>query len=315
MNSIYPKVTIMIPTYNQENYISEAIESALSQDYENLEIIVTDDCSTDRTAEIAKSYEKDPRFMYIRNQKNLGRVANYHSSLYYHAKGDWVINLDGDDYFIDSTFITTAMNLVMTYNNVVCFLGSKHVDSKKYDKYEKIGRDSFLLDGKKLFLNWFELGTFAHASTLYRRDIVLKDGLCYTFPGLQADAHGIIRYLPFGNVIVSKVDSYMWRNHGNNASFSKNDDEFYEMTLNCHKAIIRDMYSGLITQEEGKQWLMAGELKAKKTLITNKLMHDPTVKNLISFFSVYDGSFSGTVVLFKSILRLLGKTPITGRGK
>jgi len=49
-----PKVTIMIATYNQERFIGEAIESAMAQDYPNLEIVVCDDCSTDRTYEIAK---------------------------------------------------------------------------------------------------------------------------------------------------------------------------------------------------------------------------------------------------------------------
>lgn len=53
-----PKVTIMIATYDQERFIGEAIESAMAQDYSNLEIVVCDDCSTDRTYEIAKQYKQ-----------------------------------------------------------------------------------------------------------------------------------------------------------------------------------------------------------------------------------------------------------------
>jgi len=51
-----PKVTIMIATYNQERFFGEAIESAMAHDYSNLVIGVCDDCSTDRTYEIAKQY-------------------------------------------------------------------------------------------------------------------------------------------------------------------------------------------------------------------------------------------------------------------
>ncbi len=59
------KITIMIPTYNQAKYISKAIESALSIDYQNLEVIVSDDCSTDNTKEVVSKYLADKRFQYI----------------------------------------------------------------------------------------------------------------------------------------------------------------------------------------------------------------------------------------------------------
>jgi len=53
-----PKITIMKATYNQECFICEAIESAVAQDYSNLEIIACDDCSTDRAYETPKQYEQ-----------------------------------------------------------------------------------------------------------------------------------------------------------------------------------------------------------------------------------------------------------------
>ncbi|MBE6181195.1 MAG: glycosyltransferase family 2 protein [Rikenellaceae bacterium] len=71
-----PKVTVMIPCYNQENFIAQAIESVLMQDYENLEVVVADDCSTDQTGEIAQRYRSDLRYRYIRNAINRGRVEN-----------------------------------------------------------------------------------------------------------------------------------------------------------------------------------------------------------------------------------------------
>ena len=58
MKDFLPKVSVMIITYNQEDLIAETIESVISQDYENLEIIVADDASTDRTVEIISDYVK-----------------------------------------------------------------------------------------------------------------------------------------------------------------------------------------------------------------------------------------------------------------
>ena len=67
MNTNDNLVSIMIPTYNQEDYIGEAVESALRQDYSNLVVVVTDDCSTDKTGEIAIKYIPDHRFKYVKN--------------------------------------------------------------------------------------------------------------------------------------------------------------------------------------------------------------------------------------------------------
>jgi len=105
------KVSIQIPTYNQQQYISQAIDSVLMQDYPDLEVIVADDCSTDETEAIVRKY-KDIRVKYFKNEKNIGRVANYRKSLYDYCTGDWVVNLDGDDYFTSPTFISRGMNVI-----------------------------------------------------------------------------------------------------------------------------------------------------------------------------------------------------------
>jgi glycosyltransferase involved in cell wall biosynthesis len=73
-----PSVSIGLPVYNGERYISEAIESILGQTYTDFELIISDNASTDRTEPICLSYAaKDPRVKYSRNEKNLGAADNY----------------------------------------------------------------------------------------------------------------------------------------------------------------------------------------------------------------------------------------------
>ena len=91
-------VSILINAYNSERYIGEAIDSALAQTWPNFEIVVVDDASTDRTAEIIKSYA-DPRIRYIYSGRNQGIVGS-RNHLLREAKGDFLTWLDADDIFL-----------------------------------------------------------------------------------------------------------------------------------------------------------------------------------------------------------------------
>ena len=64
MDRDYPKVSIMIPTYNRAHYLVDAIDSSLAQDYPNFEVIVSDNASTDGTLNVVRKYKADPRFRY-----------------------------------------------------------------------------------------------------------------------------------------------------------------------------------------------------------------------------------------------------------
>ena len=68
-----PLISVLMPAYNAEKYIKEAIESILNQTFSNFEFIIIDDGSIDATEEIIKSF-KDSRIVYIKNEKNLGLI-------------------------------------------------------------------------------------------------------------------------------------------------------------------------------------------------------------------------------------------------
>src|SRR5713101_1663534 len=72
------RVSIGVPVYNGERYLGAALDSLLTQTYEDFELVICDNASTDRSGEIAQSYAaKDKRVRYARNQKNLGAARNY----------------------------------------------------------------------------------------------------------------------------------------------------------------------------------------------------------------------------------------------
>jgi len=84
-----PRVSIGVPVFNGENYLKEALNSILSQKYQNFEIIIVDNASTDNTQQICQYYaNKDDRIHYYRNKKNIGATLNF-IKVFKLAKGEY----------------------------------------------------------------------------------------------------------------------------------------------------------------------------------------------------------------------------------
>ena len=91
-------VSIIMPSYNTARYISDSINSVLSQTYNNWELIIIDDCSTDNTIDVVKSF-KDSRIILLQNEKNSGAALSRNYALR-EAKGKWIAFLDSDDVWV-----------------------------------------------------------------------------------------------------------------------------------------------------------------------------------------------------------------------
>lgn len=92
-----PKVSVITPAYNAEKYIEESVESILNQTFTDFELIVIDDCSTDKTWEIIQKYAgKDKRVVAVKNEKNLGIAGNRNKGLSL-ARGEYIVWQDADD--------------------------------------------------------------------------------------------------------------------------------------------------------------------------------------------------------------------------
>ena len=102
MEELMVKVSIVIPVYNAEKYIKEAIESILNQTFSNFEFIIIDDGSIDATEEIIKSF-KDSRIVYIKNEKNLGLIKTLNKGISI-ARGEFIARMDSDDISMPQRF-------------------------------------------------------------------------------------------------------------------------------------------------------------------------------------------------------------------
>ena len=107
------KVSIIVPVYNCEKYIAKCLQSVVNQSYKNTEIIVVDDGSTDRSAEICDRYAEEYNNIKVIHQKNrgVGETRNVGVS---HATGDYITYVDADDY-ISSQCIEKAVTIAEKY--------------------------------------------------------------------------------------------------------------------------------------------------------------------------------------------------------
>jgi glycosyltransferase involved in cell wall biosynthesis len=108
-NDSQPLVTIAIPTYNRAGeFLRTALESALDQTYETIDVVVVDNCSTDHTPDLVRSYQADhPNLRYVRNSRNVGPFRNFQRCLDT-ARGSYFLMLHDDD-SIDVDMISTCL--------------------------------------------------------------------------------------------------------------------------------------------------------------------------------------------------------------
>ncbi|MEL6930145.1 MAG: glycosyltransferase family A protein, partial [Cyanobacteria bacterium J06600_6] len=123
-----PKVSIGMPVYNGENYLRETLESLLSQTFEDFELVIADNASTDDTESICRDYQaQDSRIKYHRNQENLGAARNY-NKVFSLASGEYFKWAAHDD-LCCPCFLEKCVQILDSDPNVVlAYTGCNEID-------------------------------------------------------------------------------------------------------------------------------------------------------------------------------------------
>ncbi len=171
-----PRISVIIPTYNHDKYISEAIESVLNQTYQDFEIIITNDGSTDNTIKVIESF-KDERIKLFSLTKNQG-VATASNHCIKQAKGEFIAILDSDDIFFPDKLAKQVefldnhphIGAVFSYAHIIDDDGNDLQDKNHF--YQTI----FIQNNRNRFqwLNFF----FFHANCLCNPSVLIRKE-CY----------------------------------------------------------------------------------------------------------------------------------------
>ncbi len=176
------KISVILPVFNEEKYIKKAIGSVLSQSVGDFELIVVNDGSTDSTPEIINSFD-DERIKII-NQENQGPGAARNTALKI-ACGDYVMFLDGDDYYLEDTLKTAYGEITSKDCDISIFQIIKY-DGESYSENSWFNLDNFPDDFEKRVFNPHECGDFlfdisvSAAQKIFRREFL--DDISAEFP-------------------------------------------------------------------------------------------------------------------------------------
>ena len=215
MQRMNPLVTIAIPTYNRaDNYLRQALSSAVEQTYKNIEIIVSDNCSNDNTESVVKGFN-DSRIRYFKQKENIGPWKNFNFCLQ-QANGIFFLVLSDDD-LIDNDFIDACLKEAKYSTNLgIIRTGTRIIDSKGKILRRK-ANDVVGMSTEDFFRGWFAYKTaFYPCSTLFNKHKLCEIGGFGPENNLFHDGFVIIKLAAkFGRVDVKDIK----------ASFRKHIDE------------------------------------------------------------------------------------------
>lgn len=183
-------VSIIIPVYNVENYISQCIDSIINQTYKNLQIIIVNDGATDNTDKICEEYLKKDSRIELYNKKNGGvsSARNYGISK---ANGKWILFVDSDDW-IEKNTIERCMQYLQYGEYDICFIGYKACYSEKEMKQVSnlsnvvtvdIEKEDFqdfqehILNRDRKICVKREIFKLASACKIYKKDLIIQNNI------------------------------------------------------------------------------------------------------------------------------------------
>ena len=230
------KISVILPVYNGENFLAEAIESVLKQTFEDFELVISDNCSTDNTKEIIKSF-RDKRVKYFRNSSNLGMPRNWNKAVGY-SQSEYIHVFAHDD-------IMLADNLAKKveifdkcpkagFLHCSCYIfDSKGNLIRIDDPWPEERREYFISDGFSYFKKLFNYNIIWSPSVLIRKEPFLKLGGFDPKITLAFDLEMWMRLSLFYDVAYLKTPLIGYRMHETNANRALKDtkllSEFYQV--------------------------------------------------------------------------------------
>ena len=176
-----PKVSIIMPVYNSEKYVSDAIESVLAQDYNNFELICVNDGSTDNSLNILRKFEaKDPRIkVYTKDNGGISSTRNYGIKK---ATGEYISFIDNDDQYKRNLLSDNIKIMEENKSEIIKFNKAKrYIGIENKEEINKVNFDIMKLEDEEIWKNFDKIFKFGGTiwNAIYRRDFLIKYNILF----------------------------------------------------------------------------------------------------------------------------------------
>lgn len=312
------KVTIIIPVYNAYDKLDICIKSIIKQTYKNIEVLLINDGSKDKSLEKIKKYEKKYKYIHVIDKKNEG-VAKTRNLGIKKATGDYILFIDNDDY-IDNDYVEKYVDIMNKNNADVVIGGFKRVNAEGKILYKMQLKDTF----------WSRYNIITPWAKMYKKTFLLRNKVEFFSYGIGEDVYfNILLYSKNPNVVITDYNGYNWLYNEESVSntshkgLNKNIDII--KLLNKIKEINKDddiyinyyikkfyiwylLYSGKYSTKESfinenkrlKYWIKQNNIKFKIRPLSFKI-NGESLKNrmIVLVFTMIDKF--GLIKLFASI--------------
>lgn len=313
-----PKISIIIPVYNVEKWLNKCIDSILSQSYENFEIILVNDGSTDKSKDICYQYLKEDNRVKVFDILNSGQSVARNIGLK-EAKGDYILFIDSDDYISDNSIIEKFINILDSNNYDFIYTSYCRFEDGNEEKITEIlpinltNNEIKNKEGKDILVDLLNKNSFHHAPYLKvcRKEFILKNNLLFREGYYHEDAEWTFKVFYYAKkIFIYDKPWYMRRMRENSTITSRNEEAICKKL--CDRLIIADDLIRFFKKKNESEviindlvrmyWgdvLCVAQLSDKKLINMCSQIIDKTRKNLLI---VKDGKYN----LFSILIKIFG---------
>jgi glycosyltransferase involved in cell wall biosynthesis len=257
-----PKVSIIVPNYNHARFLKQRLDSIFNQTYQDFEVILLDDCSSDTSIEILQTYSQNPKVShYSINSKNSGSTFKQWNKGFSLAKGEYIWIAESDDW-ADETFLEKQIPILDVNENVgviYCQSYRTNIDSKIHEKIDNSFDDyTFkqgvaIVSGKKFIIEkMVDFNSMPNASAIiFRKEILLKVGYANENTRLFSDWLQWINILAVSDLAICESYLNYFREHQSTVRKSIPHkiyyNEYFDFILRLYKINRKHLSKGIST--------------------------------------------------------------------